>query len=76
MYIIVELQTDSAGAVANLVYTAETKQEADSIYHSKLAYAATSSIYLHAVAMMSNDGSPIKYENYRHIPEPEPESEE
>ena len=78
MYIIVELQTNASGSVSNLVYTADSAQQADQIYHTKLAYAATSPVYLHAVSMLTNDGSPIKNECYYHVQEPEPtlESEE
>ena len=76
MYIIVELQTDASGSVTNLVYSAESAQQADQIYHSKLAVAAVSPVYLHAVSMLTNDGSPIKNECYYHVPEPTPEPEE
>lgn len=76
MFIIIELQTNADGTVGNFIYTAQSANEADQIYHSKLAYAATSTVYCHAVTMLTPDGDVVKHEAYWHVPDeatPEPE---
>lgn len=81
MYIIIEIQTNADGTIGNLVYTAATRNEADSIYYQKLGYAAISQLPKHAVALMSNEGFPLMHQCYRHklpvvpVEEPEPEGE-
>lgn len=72
-YIIVELQTNAEGQTANIVQTATTENQADSIYHTILASAATSQVYCHAAVMLSADGDFIKKECYWHVPEVMPE---
>jgi len=73
-YIIIELQTNIEGPTVNIVQTAASENQADSIYHSILASAAISSVYCHAVTMLSSDGEFIKKECYWHVPESEEET--
>lgn len=65
-YIINEYQTTN-GATA-IVTPAQTSDpnEADSIYHSKLASAAISSVPVHSVTLDTEDGQRLKSECYRH----------
>ena len=65
-YIILELQTNADGTVGTLVTTADTYNEAKSAYHQKLAYAAISSVHIHAVVIMNSDGVVSDQESYRH----------
>ena len=71
MYIILEIQ--STGGVTSclpaLVYA--DWNEAESVYHSKLSFAATSTVHLHVVAMYDEYGNLIKQEWYEHLPETE-----
>lgn len=66
MYIVIELQTNADGAVANLVYQYASRDEAESKFHSILAAAAISSLPVHAAIMLTNAGTMVKSELYRH----------
>lgn len=65
MFYIVEIQKNDQGQYAHLVYTAETQREAESVYYSKLAYAAASSLPLHSVAIITEDGAHHMNMSYR-----------
>lgn len=71
MYIIIELQTTN-GQTANIVKTAETKEEAMSMYHMILASAAISEVEYHTALVITPSGQYIARECYEHIKEPEP----
>lgn len=74
MYVIIELQTAADGTVGSVVTTANSMNEADQQYHSKLSFAAMSEVYCHSVSMIASDGTPIKHETYWHVPvDPQPE---
>ena len=64
-YIVVELQTDANGNVANIVTAKDTKNEAESVYHSVLAAAALSDLPCHAATLMTNEGQVLKYQCYK-----------
>lgn len=66
MYIVIELQTNADGTVANLVYQFSSRDEAESKFHSILAAAAISALPVHAAVMLTNAGVMIKSEYYRH----------
>lgn len=66
MYIVIELQTNADNAVANLVYQYASRDEAESKFHSILASAAVSSLPVHAAVMLTNAGTMVKSEYYRH----------
>lgn len=64
MFIVIEIQkTDQ---IATLVTAYETRNEAEAKYHSILAAAALSSVPVHAAAMMSEEGYPIKNDVFKH----------
>lgn len=71
MYIVIELQTNAEGVVANLVYQYASWGEAESKFHSILASAAVSSLPVHAAVMLTNAGTMVKSEFYRHDEEDE-----
>ncbi len=77
MFIILEMQTDLEGntTVVQPVQTRNTWNEAASIYHSLLAYAAISSVPYHSVTLLHYSGDVRAYEMFTHLPEPEPEVE-
>ena len=66
MYIVVELQTNADGVVGSLVYKYDSFNEAESKYHSILAAAAVSAMAVHACVIMTNTGTVVKSEFYRH----------
>ena len=65
-YIIIEIQTNADNTVGTLVYDADDFATAQSIYYSKLAAAAVSSLPVHSVILMNNEAFPIKNECFTH----------
>lgn len=55
-YIVVELQTDVSGAVANLVYSYDEQAAAESKYHLILSSAAISQLPKHVAVLMTSEG--------------------
>ncbi len=79
MFIVLEMQKLDENTLAILpVNTYETLAAADNKYYTILASAAISNVWKHSAIMMNEDGSPIKFQCYTHIPDtaPEPEVEE
>lgn len=66
MFIVIELQTTAAGVVGSLVYKYDNLNEAEAKYHSILAAAAVSTMAVHACVIMTNTGTVVKSEFYRH----------
>lgn len=66
MYIVIELQTNADGTVGNLVYQYASLDEAESKFHYILAAAAVSALPVHAAVMLTNAGTMVKSEYYRH----------
>lgn len=66
MYIIFEIQTNTDGSIGTLVNTAETRNQAESIYHQVLASAALSSLPRHACVLMTNEGFQLMSQCYHH----------
>ena len=65
MYAVIELQkTDEMLSV--LTTTFDNRQDAESKFHLILQYAAVSNVPIHSAAIMSEDGSLLKRESYRH----------
>ena len=65
-FVIVEIQTLASGQVATLVNQADTRMQAESIYHQILAAAAISQIPRHGAILMSNEGYPLMHDCYTH----------
>ena len=66
-YVIMEIQTASDGSVATLTHQADTRLEAESIYHQMLAAAAISQLPKHAAILMTNEGFPVMHMYYGHV---------
>ena len=65
-YIVIELQTMQDGSVANIVTTKDTRNEAESTFHSILAAAAISNLPCHSATMLTSDGFLLATEKYEH----------
>ena len=65
-YIVIEMQKNKDGAVANLVTSHDTLAEAESNYYSILAAAAINDVPVHSAIIVSEEGYPVKYNCYKH----------
>lgn len=65
-YIVIELQTNRKGATANIVTAYTDRNQAEQKYHSILAAAAASKVYIHAATILDMFGKVIKSEHYQH----------
>lgn len=74
-YIVIELQNNADGTVGNLVYSYNSRNEAESKYHNILSAAAVSQVPIHAAMLAMTDGILIASQRYIHEPEPTPEPE-
>lgn len=71
MYYIVEIQKSEDGSCTHLVQTADTRNEAESKYHTVLSFAAVSTLAAHSAIVFSDEGFPIFNQCYRHGQETE-----
>lgn len=83
MYVAIELITKQDDAFVINTFKKETRDDAESAYHSILASAAKSQHKIHAALILNQAGTKIKSEYYTHkepepvgIPEEEEEEEE
>lgn len=65
MYIVIEIQT-SGDSVATIVNKYADRAEAEARYHGILAAAAVSAVPVHAAVMLTNAGTMVKSDYYRH----------
>lgn len=65
-YIVVELQMDTNGNVANIVTSHDDLPHAESTYHSILAAAAISDIPKHSATIISEEGFNVKNQCFVH----------
>ena len=63
-YLVLEIQTNADGTVGNLVTAYDTRNEAESAYHTVLAAAALSSIPCHAAVLLTSEGFTLEYRKY------------
>ena len=70
-FTVIEMQN---GVVGSNVWTYDNINDAEAKYHSILAVAATSSVEIHAAAILNETGFCVKHECYDHR-EPEPPEE-
>lgn len=66
MYHILETQQNADGTAQVLNYQAETENEAISVWHGVLQYAALSNVFIHSCAVMTEDLKVLKRESYTH----------
>ena len=65
MYIVIEIQT-SGDSVATIVNKYADRAEAEARFHAVLAAAAVSAVPVHAAVMLTNAGTTVRSEYYRH----------
>ena len=65
-YVVIEMQTAADGTVGNLVTAYDTRNAAESGYHSVLAAAAISALPQHAAALLTSTGTLIDSRCYEH----------
>lgn len=72
-YYIIEIQNNN-GSYAHIVHTADTRMQAESVYHQVLMYAAISTLTSHSASLLTGEGAMIMYQCYKHeAPALEPE---
>ena len=67
MFIVIELQKNENGTVANIVTEHSTQAEAESKYHAILSLAAVSEIPVHSAVIVSEEGFPLMHQCYKHL---------
>ena len=70
-YIVLEIQATEDSVATLPPVIKDTRMEAESEYHIKLGYAAISQVRKHSVVLLDDKGSPIYWDCYEHIPEPD-----
>lgn len=63
-YIVIEIQKNAQGQIANLVTSYDTKLEAESHYHTVLAAAALSNLPSHGAVIIDENCVPIAWQCY------------
>lgn len=66
MYIVIELQTNEDGKVANIVNSYSDRNDAESRYHQILMAGAKSTLSCHSAVMIDERGNLEKSEYYLH----------
>lgn len=69
-YIVIEIQNG-----ATLVWTYDSRAEAESKYHTILSFAAVSTVEIHSAVILTSAGHLLAAQCYDHRPAPEPEEE-
>lgn len=72
-YIVVELQTNTDGSVGNLVWSYDSRNEAEQKYYIILSAAAVSTLPVHAGVLMTSDGRMIYTQCFKHETETDAE---
>ena len=66
MYTILEMQTNDGVTAVVPAVVKETRELAEQEYHTKLSFAAVSTVEIHTVVMLNAEGAKIKGECYKH----------
>ena len=66
MYTILEMQTNDGVTAVVPAVVKETRELAEQEYHTKLSFAAVSTVEIHTVVMLNAEGTKIKGECYKH----------
>ena len=66
MYIVIELQKNELGIVSTIVTEHPTLAEAESKYHSILAFASISDVPIHSAAIITDEGVTVSHKCYKH----------
>lgn len=70
-YLVIEMQKQANGSLAHLVNSYTDRQIAEQKYHTILSYAAVSTLPIHTAVILSDEGTVIKKEFYKHSTEEE-----
>ena len=65
VYIVIEIQSDEETA-STIVNTYTNRNEAESKYHQILTSASLSNVPVHTAVVMTDTGTILKCETYRH----------
>lgn len=76
MFIVIELQANNEGQVANIVTAYDTLPQAEQKYHTILAAAAVSSVPKHSAVILDPMGVQIMRDGFEHEVVVEPPVEE
>ena len=68
-YIIIETQTTNGVTAVVTPVVKDNFYDAEQEFHSKLSFAAVSSVPIHAVTMITERGNVVKHECYVHTVE-------
>lgn len=71
MYIVIEIQTSTSGAVGNFVFAYEDLADARAKFYALCSIAVKSELPVHAVVLLTNSGTMVASEYFRHGDEPE-----
>jgi len=69
MYVINEYQTTNGTTAIVTPATAQTLNEAESIFHSRCASAAISTVETHSITLETDEGFQLKRESFKHTVE-------
>ena len=72
-YLVIEIQHNQDGTVGNFVFAYDDRNQAESKYHSILASAAVSQVYIHSAVLMTSTGVQVAHQSYTHGAEEETE---
>ena len=75
MFMIIEMQTDANGNIAEIITKKATQAEAEADFHRILAAAAVSSVPVHSAVILTDNGYALRREFYDHRQQPEPNAE-
>lgn len=67
-YYIFEIQKMIDGSYAHIVNTADSRNQAESVYHQVLAAAAISNLPKHSAILFTDEGFPLMQHSYSHTP--------
>lgn len=67
MFIVIELQANTEGQVANIVSSYETLPEARNKFYTILASAAVSDVPTHSAVILDHCGNLIARESFTHL---------
>lgn len=73
-YIVEEIQTFANGNVATPAYSYDNRASAERQFYTQVAGAVVSELPVHAVVLMTNEGTVIERKVYHHEVATEPEA--
>lgn len=65
MYLVIEMQCNGE-SIANIPFSYKDRLEAESKYHALLSVAAVSTVPIHTVIMLNEEGNLLNHQYYSH----------